>query len=33
MAHYTLFKQHYFIANTEQQIKKRVLGEKYELKK
>ncbi len=33
MVHYILFKEYYFIANSEMQIKKRVLGERYELKK
>lgn len=32
MVHYCLFKEHYFIADSEMKIKKKVLGEKYELK-
>jgi serine/threonine protein kinase len=33
MAHYCLFKEYYFMGSTEQQIKKKVLSERYELKK
>ncbi len=33
LVHYMLFKEYYFIAASESQIKKRVLGEEYKLKK
>ena len=32
MVHYILFKEYYFIAGSESQIKKRVLSERYQLK-
>lgn len=32
MAHYVLFKEYYFLGASEQQIKKKVLNEHYELK-
>lgn len=32
LAHYILFREYYFIANSESLIKKRVLGEEYKLK-
>ncbi len=32
MVHYMLFKEYYFIAGSESQIKKRVLSEEYTLK-
>jgi serine/threonine protein kinase len=32
LVHYMLFREYYFIANSESLIKKRVLGEEYKLK-
>jgi serine/threonine protein kinase len=31
LAHYILFKEHYFLAESESKVKQRVLKDKYEL--